>query len=304
MDCTTVSELLPWLLNGTLDPEQRQDLDKHLAGCLSCRAGLGDVAESWELFASHPPPALLIAWAVREKTVDEEDLAEHVAQCSACNEEVGLIQQSQSLDAFVPPRTPDTIGAAALRWWRRAAIAATVVACASLGALVASRIGILGSPQLAERARTAQRQELRATTAKLEALAAEVERLSRVADELSLPRANLPVLELLPDSFTLRGGAAPLTAVPQSAAVTLILATRTEDVWERYRLRLLRADGSEIWRTDQLVRQSTDDFTLLLPTVTFEAGTLSLRLDGLHEGHWSELETFSLQVADPDKQPQ
>lgn len=296
MDCTTARELLPWLLNGTLDPPERHALEDHLANCRHCRAELDDVTEVWELVASHPPPALLVAWAEHEDIANAKAIAEHVAQCVSCAVEVALIQQSKNLDTFVTPRVAAPHGAAAVRRWRLIALAAIVVACLCLGALVASRFGAPGLPQLVEGDGTAQQQELTAATAKLEALAAEVERLSTLAAELSLPRPNLPVVELLPDSFTLRGGEVSPTIVPPASTVTVILATRTEDAWDGYRLRLIRADGSEIWRTEDITRNDTDDFTLLLPTATLEPGILSLHLDGRRGQRWSELETYSLRV--------
>ena len=33
MTCDRATELLPWLLNGTLEPEERQEVLEHVSGC-------------------------------------------------------------------------------------------------------------------------------------------------------------------------------------------------------------------------------------------------------------------------------
>ena len=34
------SELLPWFVNGTLDPEEHTRVERHLADCISCKQEL------------------------------------------------------------------------------------------------------------------------------------------------------------------------------------------------------------------------------------------------------------------------
>lgn len=48
--------LLPWLLNGTLAPAERGELEAHLQACPQCAADLGRQRELMALYASSPAP--------------------------------------------------------------------------------------------------------------------------------------------------------------------------------------------------------------------------------------------------------
>jgi hypothetical protein len=63
MNCHRAAELLPWLLNGTLEGGERRELLEHLRGCPACRSALADTRTAWEIFDWHPEPAALIACA-------------------------------------------------------------------------------------------------------------------------------------------------------------------------------------------------------------------------------------------------
>jgi hypothetical protein len=62
MNCDQAAELLPWLLNGTLEAGERREVLDHLRGCPDCRAALADTRVAWEIFDWHPEPAALIAY--------------------------------------------------------------------------------------------------------------------------------------------------------------------------------------------------------------------------------------------------
>jgi hypothetical protein len=63
MNCDTATELLPWLLNGTLDAGERLQALEHVRSCGICRAALADTRMAWEIFDWHPPVAALVAYA-------------------------------------------------------------------------------------------------------------------------------------------------------------------------------------------------------------------------------------------------
>jgi Putative zinc-finger len=63
MNCDRAAELLPWLLNGTLEAGERRELLEHLRGCPTCRSALAGTRTAWDLFDWHPEPAALIALA-------------------------------------------------------------------------------------------------------------------------------------------------------------------------------------------------------------------------------------------------
>ncbi len=261
MDCTSAIERLPWMVNGTLADEERSELEAHLAGCPICRSELAETIEVFRLASAHPPTAVLVEWAQGREDAGAELIERHVAGCPACAEEVDLVREAFRLEAFAPRG-----GAPALRAvvaWRRAALAAAAVAVVGLLALVTLWMpgGSLGSGA-------------RGTA----------------------PLANLPVVELLPDGFALRGGDEPPVIETGSDAVALILATRAEAVWDHYRLRVLDADGRELWWTADLIRQPTDDFTVLLPVKMMTGAEIRLVLDGGGDGTWTELETYRLRT--------
>jgi hypothetical protein len=50
--------LLPWLLNDTLTPDERRELETHLQSCTSCRDELGRQRRLVALYSSIPAPAI------------------------------------------------------------------------------------------------------------------------------------------------------------------------------------------------------------------------------------------------------
>jgi hypothetical protein len=158
MNCDQAIELLPWLVNGTLDAGERQEVVEHLAGCAACRAALADTRTAWELFDWHPPAAALVAHAQGEAApaagaggspagsrdagaAQDRDprgprgvdgIADHLATCPSCAAEMELLRTSRALSdpaaderiALLPRRREE---AAAGRTWRRSALAAGVV---------------------------------------------------------------------------------------------------------------------------------------------------------------------------------
>lgn len=258
MNCTTAIELLPWLLNGSLERDERRDLEGHLAWCAGCRAELAETVEIFEMTASHPPSGVLVDWVVGRDVPHAELVERHVADCPACADEVDLVREAIELEAFVP--VTETTASSSVVRWRRAALGAAAVAVLGLAALVASWMpgGFL----------------MRNSGS-------------------SIGPANVPVVEVFPDGFTLRGGDDAVT-VKDGDAVALILATRIDGEWDGYRLRVLDMSDRELRRLDGLIRQKTDDFTVLLPAADLPAGEIRLIIDGSKDGSWTELETYTL----------
>lgn len=122
MNCDLAAELLPWLLNGTLEAGERRQLIEHLRGCDACRAALADTQVAWELFDWHPPAAALVAYAGAveaggsgatvgaagagergapaasgDATADAGAIEDHLAGCPKCAAELELVQTSRLL---------------------------------------------------------------------------------------------------------------------------------------------------------------------------------------------------------------
>jgi hypothetical protein len=295
MDCRTATEILPWLLNGSLGADERRELETHLQDCDACREALADTAGAWRLFAGHPPASLLVAWAEGDDVPDAELVARHVEECPACADEVTLIKEAAALEPFgpsahraVPPQPVDR--------WRRFAFAAAAVAVLGVTALVVSWTALLPRARSASVERDAA--WIASAQARVEALKDEVARLTGAGAGAAAPLVNLPVVELLPDSFRMRGGSERVAVHRSSGAVALILTTRTDPGWGSYRLRVLAADGLEVWRSEDLILHNTGDFTILLPLGDLPSGELQLAVDGRRGDVVSELETFRLVIID------
>ncbi len=161
MNCDLAAELIPWLLNGTLEAGERRELIEHLRGCSACRAALADTQVAWDLFDWHPPAAALVAYAGAvdaggsrapvgatvagergasspsgDATAGAGAIEEHLAGCPRCSAELELVRTSRLLaDPAEDGRIailPAPIGArrddaAARRAWQRSALAASVV---------------------------------------------------------------------------------------------------------------------------------------------------------------------------------
>jgi len=113
MNCDLATELLPWLLNGTLDAGERRELIAHLRGCDACRAALADTQLAWGIFDWHPPAAALVAYAgaaeageaggsgapamTADAAAGARSIEEHLAGCPRCAAELELVRTSRLL---------------------------------------------------------------------------------------------------------------------------------------------------------------------------------------------------------------
>lgn len=131
LDCRDAVELLPWLLNGSLEAAERSAVRAHLAACDACRGELELTAAAREVFSQHVPSRALVEWALDLGIgeLDRERIERHLERCPSCRDEVELVRSDRVVDfeadrparAMAPPR------------WRRLAIAAGLVAAAGSG---------------------------------------------------------------------------------------------------------------------------------------------------------------------------
>jgi anti-sigma factor RsiW len=135
MNCDQAIEFLPWLLNGTLEAGERDEVRRHLAGCERCRAALNDTREAWTIFDQHLPSDALVALAYGEapQGIDSALAERHLAFCPQCYDELKLARMSRHLEKdikvvpFPGPRPVDNVDEKrdrGYRTWRAAALAA------------------------------------------------------------------------------------------------------------------------------------------------------------------------------------
>ena len=94
-------ELLPWLVNESLEDDERREVEAHLASCADCRAELAATRQTFDVFAVHLPPAALTSyvaepqaasWEVEGLPLQRSLVEEHLASCPSCRSEVELLR--------------------------------------------------------------------------------------------------------------------------------------------------------------------------------------------------------------------
>lgn len=141
LNCETTQELLPWLLNGSLEGEEREAVTGHLRGCEVCRGELEETAAVGELFDVHVPAWDLAAYSQGLSPAEWQrlELEEHLATCPRCRSELAGAQSTLAIEAK-PLRTTARVGRP------RIALAAAVVLAALLGFWAGkSERGVTGS---------------------------------------------------------------------------------------------------------------------------------------------------------------
>lgn len=132
MNCDEAIELLPWLLNGTLEEGERREIRRHLETCERCRTAWAETQEAARVFGQHLPAEALVALAYGEPPAEVDPaLAErHLAACPECSAELELARTSRRLEEddriAVFPGRPVRKDRGEPRSWRAAALAASL----------------------------------------------------------------------------------------------------------------------------------------------------------------------------------
>lgn len=97
--CEDTIDRLPWLLNGSLEPEERAALLEHLKGCERCREALGETRLAFDIFSHHLSAEQLVALAAEEapEGTDPELLRRHLESCPQCATDLELACLSRQL---------------------------------------------------------------------------------------------------------------------------------------------------------------------------------------------------------------
>lgn len=273
MDCQRAIELLPWYLNGTLEADERSQLEEHLTRCDGCQAELREAETAQVLFGGHPPTGLLVDYAFERSGPATEILEAHLSGCESCAEELAMLRDSRAELArgrpperraeIVPFRQPAEISPL----WRAAAVAAAVVGLIGIGGGMWSwRALDRQQGTFAERHRTA---ELRI---------AELEEQLRGAGGGT--RVNVPIYDLWPEGDTLRSpGSEPmrLPATPGPPA-TLILNSQPETVRRVDRMELRDAQDEVLQSLSGINSGPNGSLTLSLPLDRLQPGRYRLQL--------------------------
>ena len=145
-DCATAAELFPWYLNGTLSPEEAEDLEAHLETCPKCRQEHRETAFAAATYNAHPTSEQLVRYAFHELAMGSERslLEDHLKFCSTCADEVALIEGSRDRQHEETPAALDpTPAAAPLPFKKPPQKAAPATSSWQLGAIAASLLAVL-----------------------------------------------------------------------------------------------------------------------------------------------------------------
>lgn len=266
VSCTRVEELLPWLLNGSLEDDLAQELRAHLAQCARCREALEETERLGNAMAQHLPATELMALAAGEETVlPRRLLVEHLSACADCREELGLVRRGRALvEESVVPSTPPS-GGASVTAWRRAAIAASLVAVAfATGWLWTSSNRGAGPPAGSQ------------------------------------PVLNLPLVELVPEEMVVRGetGVHSVDLRAGAHTVALLLYSPPGPAYEEYRLEVLDDSGGSLWSGRGLALNPTEDFSVALPASLLGGGEeRRLVVSGRRGEEWAPVASYRVRAA-------
>ena len=313
MTCDPSIELLPWLLNGTLETAERHEVLRHLATCDRCREALAETRTAWSTFDQHIPSQDLVAlaWGESPSGIDPALAETHLTSCPLCAAELELVRMSRRLEeednvALFPAVKPKATTAAVPRTWRAAAVAA------SLAAVVAASGWVYTAQQMSDPSRLAQTPESApapsvppASTGEPSSLRQEVARLQgqiqqmmgiqqenekKVADAqtqiaqfekereiLAQPHAA-EIVEL--DAVVRAGEAGRGTIVRSGVYSTLLLPAR--GAAGKGSAEILDESGKVVRRVGELT-QKLEYYSLVLPPRALSPGRYTVRLSGQDE---------------------
>jgi hypothetical protein len=309
-NCDDVRGMLPWLLNGTLTEEERQQVRHHLASCESCRRDLADTRLAFEMFDQHLPAEAIVAlaWGETPPGIDPALVEEHLASCPQCATELELARTSRGLEEderIVPlkPRTapvpvPAPIGRTGWGGWKAAALAAGLAGVvASAGWLqTAGRVQTL-EERLAEQPAAAAPAPAPSAAGGSGAEAAEAQRIAELERQLQqaneamttqqgqieqleqlaqarpatpTPRINTWIDTIQPSTDVVRGEQTGAKRIPAAAQATLLLGAAHVETHREHAIEILDTSGKVVWKAAGLALNA--DYSAY--TLTLEPGTL------------------------------
>lgn len=282
--CREVTELIPFLRNGSLEADRAARVRLHLADCEACRGEAVVWDRVAEIHATHPAADDLTAFAFGEADEDtERAIADHLAVCGPCRQLVEAAERVHGLppaDAISDPSEVRTV--------RRQSPSRSAWALVAASLLVA-----LGSVFWSWWSFSGARSGWEAQRAVLE---------ERVR-ELRAPRADVPVVELFSTRDAVRSGDLGETAASAELSldmspVLLLLYADSAEAFDAYRLEVrspLRA-GAVLHRIEELEPQSPGAFSVLLPRESLEPGLAVLEVAGLRGDESEVLGRFPVRI--------
>lgn len=331
MDCERAAELLPWLLNRTLEATEERQVEAHLKSCEKCRRELGETVFSATAARQHLPPEVLIDYGFERPVALDQDLVErHLASCPRCAEELDLVRECHRLAqgqgarvVRLDSRRPRT------QRWRAGALAASLATLVAVGgwlwswrdarqlrlSLAALEDGqsagrneeLQGLEQRLAEART-RGEELRRQSAGMEEeLARERAKSAELEQQVAAlegPQLNAWVVDVYPLADAVVRGSPPTANTyerpPDATRLELNLADAFDATYSDYEVELVDAAGRPFWHKRGLERQPAGVFHLKLPVGMLPPDRFEIRIYGLEQDRRSEAVRYeSLLILSP-----
>jgi anti-sigma factor RsiW len=273
MNCQEAILRLPWWLNGSLEPEERREVEDHLAACASCREALAETRLAWEVFGQHISTADLVAYAAAGEPeepdgsdrIDPALLERHLADCPQCTAELSMVRASRLLTEHgdVPlltrrPSLPEVpVTKRRERGWQTAALAAGLTGILAIG-------GWVGSVQKLHRMERAESPILRGAPVHM----AKAFGVHPIFGQLS------------PDAVVRGAGAGngvQTVQLPKSGEVTLLLNSPTDTTGE-HAYRILDAAGKELASGGGLVPSPLQAYQVTVDAKLLPPGRYTIQL--------------------------
>jgi hypothetical protein len=310
MNCDDAIEFLPWLLNGSLEAGEHDEVRAHLADCERCRAALNETRKAWTIFSQHLPSEALVALAYGEAPagVDPALAERHLASCPECAAELELARTSRRLEddkiAVFPGPRREKEAVERPRSWRAAALAASLAGLvaatgwvyefqqvASLEHLAQAPAPVQQSPapptagpDAASRQKLAMLEEdLKKSQETQKDLKGQMEQLNgQIADLASRPRGGGSEPQIIGSTVTAPApqevvrGTEKVIQIPRNQTVNLTLQTNADDKASR-RVEILDAGGRKVWGQDGLP-QIDAEYQIALPAGYLKPGRYTIQL--------------------------
>jgi anti-sigma factor RsiW len=296
MNCEKAIEILPWLLNGSLEPQESTEVRRHLENCEACREALRDTRQAWKIFGEHLPAESLVQLAYDEAPsgVDPVLAERHLASCPQCAAELEMARMSRRLEeddriVTFPARTSRE-RVRETRTWRAAALAAGLAAVVAAGGWwqTASRFSEVSTL-------VARNQQTQEEQARLQGqVRSAQEDLARIAANVREPQLNSWTGDVsMTDVVRGQQQTGQEIVIPADVDSTPILEASHEVTQPQREVRIVDAAGKVVWRRDGLRRNPTDDYT-----ITFHPGFLKpgLYTVQLYAPDGRQVETYKVRV--------
>lgn len=331
MECRAITELLPWLLNGTLEPGDHQRVSAHLHFCAECRQELREMYLAWNTFGAHVPASVLVDYAFKRPiaSFDEQLIERHLTDCEECRVEFEMTQESwrwanEDLDSGLndiigaPPALVEKRNWWDVGYWRRPALGAALIVIIAFGGWLwnlsqaRAREGLISQKRvISERLASleAENQSLRQTETQLrrqlDGANQQITQLDEKVKELNAPQLNSPVLDVHPAELLQRKSGDQAAnhdvnelAIPADAKLaTLILNSQNPDAYQSYSIEMLDHQNKVIWSETGLMRSPSNDYTVSLRAESLAPGaSYTINVYGVSKGRRVKVESYRIRV--------